>query len=207
MFSRRLAVSGVLALVLPFGLAACGSSDAGGSTAASASPSAERSAAADANPAAALSVTDPWVKAADKGMTAAFGTLVNNTDKELNVVSATSPAAAKVELHEVVEKDGKSAMQEKEGGFVIPPRGSHTLEPGGDHLMLMDLTGKVQPGDEVSFTLTFADGSTTEFTAVAKAFAGGNEEYHGDGAHDSHDSHGDDSHGGSDDATSDSDQH
>jgi Uncharacterized protein conserved in bacteria len=181
MFSRRIAF-GVLALLLPLGAAACGSSDPGGSTAASASPATDQSAAALAVPrdsGAALSVTDPWVKAADKGMTTAFGTLVNNTDKELTVVSATSPAAARVELHEVVEKDGKTTMRQKEGGFVIPARGSHTLEPGGDHLMLMDITGKVEPGDEVTFTLTFADGSTAEFTAVAKAFAGANEEYHG----------------------------
>jgi len=191
MFSRRTAVSGVLALLLPLGLAACGSSDSGGSTAASASRSADQAAAAQsAQPAqsaapssasgAVLAVTDPWVKAADKGMTTAFGTLVNNTDKELTIVSATSPAASRVELHEVVEKDGKMSMQQKEGGFVIPPRGSHTLQPGGDHLMLMDIKDKVQPGDEVTFTLEFADGSTTEFTAVAKAFAGANEEYHGD---------------------------
>ena len=185
MFSRRTAVSGVLALLLPLGLAACGSSDSGGSTAVSASrsadqPAAAQSAAPSSASGAVLAVTDPWVKAADKGMTTAFGTLVNNTDKELTIVSATSPAASRVELHEVVEKDGKMSMQQKEGGFVIPPRGSHTLQPGGDHLMLMDIKDKVQPGDEVTFTLEFADGSTTEFTAVAKAFAGANEEYHGD---------------------------
>ncbi|TQM77670.1 copper chaperone PCu(A)C [Thermopolyspora flexuosa] len=186
MFSRRTVVSGALALLLPFGLAACGSSGTDGSTSASASPAAAGSSPAQtpaASPAAALTVTDPWVKAADKGMTSAFATLVNNTDTQLTVVSASSPAAARVELHEVVEKDGEMAMQQKEGGFVIPARGSHTLQPGGDHLMLMDLTGQVRPGDEVAFTLTLSDGSTVEFTAVAKDFAGGDEKYHGDESH------------------------
>ncbi|MEV5412207.1 copper chaperone PCu(A)C [Thermopolyspora sp. NPDC052614] len=183
MISRRSAVSGVLALsLLPFALAACGSA---GSTTVSASPVAEQPTATstlktDTAPAAALTVTDPWVKAADKGMTAAFGTLVNNSDKDLTIVSATSSAAPKVELHEMADQDGKMVMRQKEGGFVIPARGSHRLEPGGDHLMLMGVTDKVQPGDEVPFTLTFADGGTMTFTAVVKAFAGANEEYSGD---------------------------
>lgn len=194
MFSRRTAVSGVLALsLLSFSVAACGSAASeGGSTAASASPSAasaQPSHSAETAPAAPLSMTDPWVKSADKGMTAAFGTLVNNTDKEVTVVSATSPAAAEVELHEMAESDGKMVMREKEGGLVIPPHGSHRLEPGGDHLMLMGIKDKVRPGDEVGFTLTLADGGTVTFTAVAKAFAGANEEYQGDG-------HGSESHEG-----------
>ncbi|MFO7250098.1 MAG: copper chaperone PCu(A)C [Actinomycetes bacterium] len=194
LFSRRVVVSGALALLLPFGLAACGSSDSGGSTSASASPAAAHTSPAG-SPAAALTVTDPWVKAADKGMTSAFATLVNNTDAEITVVSASSPAAGRVELHEVVEKDGEMAMQQKQGGFVVPARGSHTLQPGGDHLMLMDLTGKVRPGDEVAFTLTLADGSTVEFTAVAKEFAGGDEKYHEGESHEDGKSHDDEADG------------
>lgn len=124
----------------------------------------------------ALSVNDPWVKAADSGMTAAFGTLVNNTDAEIVVVGATSPVSP-VELHEVVMVDGVMTMRAKEGGFVIPANGSHSLEPGGDHLMLVDLASPVRAGDVVEFTLTFNDGSTVTFTAMARPFAGGNETY------------------------------
>jgi hypothetical protein len=124
----------------------------------------------------ALSVNDPWVKAADSGMTAAFGTLVNNTDAEIVVVSAASPVSP-VELHEVVMVDGVMTMQAKEGGFVIPANGSLSLEPGGDHLMLVDLASPVRPGDVVEFTLTLSDGSTVTFTAMARPFAGGNETY------------------------------
>jgi len=123
-----------------------------------------------------LSVNDPWVKAADSGMTAAFGTLVNNTDAEIVVVSAASPVSP-VELHEVVMVGGVMTMQPKESGFVVPANGSHTLEPGGDHLMLVDLAAPVRPGDEVEFTLTLSDGSTVTFTAMARPFAGANETY------------------------------
>ena len=74
-------------------------------------------------------------------------------------------------------KDGKMVMRQKQGGIVIKAKGTHALEPGGDHLMLMNLTQPVKAGDELTFTLTFADGRTEQFTAVAKPFAGAQESY------------------------------
>jgi len=129
-------------------------------------------------PSAPLAVRDMWVKTAESGMTAAFGTLVNTGDTDVQVVKATSTASPVMELHEVADVDGTMVMRPKDGGFTVPANGGHTLEPGGDHLMLMDLTAPVKAGDEVRFTLTFADGRTFAFTAVAKDFAGGNESYH-----------------------------
>lgn len=127
--------------------------------------------------AAGLSITDPWVKTTEKGMTAAFGTLVNNTDAEVTIVAGASPLSPKIELHEVVDSAGKMIMRPKEGGFVIPPRGTHELRPGGDHIMLMGVAEEVKPGARIPFTLTVKDGQPLEFTAVGKDFAGGKEDY------------------------------
>jgi periplasmic copper chaperone A len=130
--------------------------------------------------AGALSVSDPWVKAADGDMTAAFGTLTNSSDAQVRVVSATSDAASSVELHETATgADGAMVMQEKEGGILLAPGATHELAPGGDHLMLMGLTAPVLPGQDVTVTLTTEDGSTFELTAPARSFAGANEEYGG----------------------------
>jgi copper(I)-binding protein len=137
-------------------------------------------------PKAAISVTDPWVKGTESGMTAAFGTLVNNGDTEVTVLSATSPLSPDVELHEVVDSGGKMVMRPKEGGFTIPAHGTHLLEPGGDHIMMMGVTKPVKPGDQISFTLTFKDGGTLEFTALGKEFAGGKENYQPGMDHDAH---------------------
>jgi periplasmic copper chaperone A len=83
-------------------------------------------------------------------------------------------------LHETVENaSGSMVMQEKKGGFTIPAKGSLELAPGGNHLMLMDLTGPIKAGDDVTFTLTMKDGSTYEFTAPAKDYTGANENYEG----------------------------
>lgn len=140
-------------------------------------PASSASASATQN-AAALTVSDPWVKAADTGMSAAFGTIRNTTDKDVTVVSATTPASRMVELHEtVMGANGAMQMQAKQGGFVIPAKGELTLEPGGNHIMLMGLAKPVLAGDEVSFELKTSDGGTVAFTAQGKDFTGANENY------------------------------
>ncbi|MFI7070038.1 copper chaperone PCu(A)C [Micromonospora sediminicola] len=163
----------IAAALLAASVAACGSSDDSTTAAPSASTTASASAAASAG---VLGIRDPWVKAADKGMTAAFGTLVNDGDADVTITGATTEVSP-MELHEMTMKDGKMVMQAKPGGIVIKARSSATLEPGGDHLMLMNLAKPVKAGDELTFTLTFADGRTQTFTAVAKPFTGAQESY------------------------------
>ncbi|MGW5077601.1 copper chaperone PCu(A)C [Micromonospora echinospora] len=166
-FLRPAALIG--AAVLAASVAACGSADA--------TPTATPSASAPASAAAGvLTIRDPWVKAADKGMTAAFGTLVNDSDTDVTI-TGVSTDVSRAELHEMAMKDGKMVMQAKQGGVVVKARSQAALEPGGDHLMLMDLTRPVRPGDQLDITLTFADGRTQTFTAVAKPFTGAQESY------------------------------
>lgn len=175
MFLRRIAPAAILVAMV----GACGSQPAAQpETRAAVQPDAATPAVTPAVTAgSAISVTDPWVKGTESGMTAAFGTLVNNGDADVTVVSATSPLSPDVELHEVVDSGGKMVMRAKKGGFVIPAHGTHQLEPGGDHIMLMGVTKQVKPGDEITFTLTFKDGGTLDFTAIGKEFAGGKENY------------------------------
>lgn len=139
--------------------------------------------AASPSPPAACPVTvaDPWVKAAESGMTAAFGTLTNTSPEEVTITAASSPSAVTTELHEVVDADGSMVMRPAEGGFSVAAQGTQVLEPGGYHLMLMDVTAPIEPGAEVAFTLTCATGATTSFTAQAKTYEGADEEYTGDG--------------------------
>jgi copper(I)-binding protein len=170
---RRTVASVVLAGLLTAGsLAGCGGEDktaAGSGTTPSQAPS--------ATAASVLTIKDPWVKAGPAGeMTAAFGSLVNGTGADVTITGVESPASP-MELHEMAMKDGKMVMREKEGGFVIKAGGTHELAPGGDHLMLMKPAAEIKAGDEVSFTLKLADGTSVPFTAIAKPFAGAEESY------------------------------
>ena len=131
-----------------------------------------------------VTIEDAWVKSADEGMSAAFGTLLNSGDDDVTVVTVTSEASDMIELHETVENEaGEMVMREKDGGFVIPAGGTLALEPGANHIMMMDLTGPLTAGSEVTFTLTFSDDSTYEFTAPVKDYSGANENYEGGEEH------------------------
>lgn len=165
-----------LALALG-GLAACADDS---TTAAAPAPSATSTAAAAAT--AGLTVKDPWIKAADTGMTAAFGTLVNGGTTDVTIVSAATAVSPMMELHETTMVNGAMQMQPKTGGFTIPAGGEHVLSPGGDHIMMMGLTTPVKAGDEITVTLTLGDGTTVPFTAVGKPFTGAQESY-APGAH------------------------
>ncbi|TYC02628.1 copper chaperone PCu(A)C [Micromonospora sp. WP24] len=166
--SRRRRVHLLAAAAACLALAAAG---CGQSSSAEPSPSASAS-----TPAGVLGIRDPWVKAADTGMTAAFGTLVNDGNSDVTVTAAATDVSP-MELHEMTMKDGKMVMQPKQGGIVVKAHSSTTLEPGGDHLMLMDLKQPVKAGDQLTFTLTFADGKAQTFQAVAKPFTGAQESY------------------------------
>ncbi len=226
--TRRAALAA--ALLLP--LAACTSGASDGS-APDGTASDAGGAASDGGVAGAdgLALVDPWVKAAEDGMTAAFGTLVNDTGRDLQLVAASTPASTEIELHETAsDGSGGMSMQEKEGGFPIPAGGELVLEPGGNHLMLMDLTAPLQPGDEVELTLRCEDGTELVVDATVKDFAGAQEHYEpedssgsgasdaeghggdhgsgqGDDGHDEHEGHGGDEQDGHDADEHSSDEH
>ena len=172
--SRTLALSAV-ALLGGALLTGCSSSSstATGTSSGAASASATTSSAA----AAGLTVADPWVKAQPMNMTAFFGVLTNNTDKDINIVGGSSEVATSVETHEMAMIDGQMKMRKKAGGFVIPAHGTHVLKPGSDHIMLMGLKSPVTAGQSVTIKLKTADGQEITVVGVGKTIAGGNEKY------------------------------
>ncbi len=155
---RRTAALAAALTLTAVGLTACGGSSGGSSD-------------------ATLAMNDSWTKATAGPMTGSFGTLVNSSGEDITVTGGSSPVAGMVELHQVSLVDGDMVMQPKAGGFVIPAGGSFTLEPGGNHVMLMGLTQAIAPGVDVPITLTLSNGETFTYTTVAKDFAGGNESY------------------------------
>ncbi|MBM7116953.1 SCO family protein [Archangium primigenium] len=67
---------------------------------------------------------------------AIYLTLVNGTAQEDRLVSAESPSAGSVELHEVTSEGELMRMNPRPEGFRLPARSRVELEPGGKHLML-----------------------------------------------------------------------
>ncbi|WP_101525075.1 copper chaperone PCu(A)C [Nocardioides houyundeii] len=182
------ALSGAAAaLLLGSALTACGD-EASSSSAGDRPSSASTSASTGANP--VLEVEDPWVRATtgteDPTMSAAFMTLDNTGDVALRVVGASSEVAGTVQLHEMAEVDGKAAMRQIADGIALEPGRGQLLQPGGMHVMLMDLTTELAPGDEVELTLELDDGTQVEVTAPVKAFTEEEGHYHAPGTDENH---------------------
>lgn len=173
--NRILATRSVAALcstvLLAGALAACGNDTAS-------TTSATTSIAASATT-STLVVDDGWVKAVDAigAMSAMFGTLRNTSDRDITITGGSSPAARVIELHETVKSDsGQMQMHPKQGGFVVPAGGTYVLQPGGDHVMLMELTGALLSGTSTTVTLSTASGDVV-LTVPVRAFAGAEESY------------------------------
>lgn len=131
----------------------------------------------------AIETSDLWVKSSEMsnvgGMTAVFGTITNNSSEDITLTGGQTEVADIVEIHEMAMIDGEMKMQEIGGGLVIPAGQSVTLEPGGDHIMLMELTQAIEAGQEISVTLNFDGAQSLTLTGiVAKPSEGGDEEYH-----------------------------
>lgn len=139
-------------------------------------------------PQSALTFSDYWVKTSEMsvvgGMTAVFGTLTNNTDQDITLVGGSTAVANVVEIHEMAMIDGEMKMQPIEGGLLIPAGKSVVLEPGGNHIMLMDLTTSIEAGSKISITLLLQGAQDITLDGVvAKPSQGGDEEYHNHSDH------------------------
>lgn len=107
-------------------------------------------------------VVQPWARPTIAGTTnsAAYALLVNLTEEDVTLVSAATKAAEVVELHEMIMgANDVMQMQPVEGGIIVPAGGAVQLMPGGLHMMLIDLTEELKPGDMIEITLKFKDDS------------------------------------------------
>ncbi|MEX5234481.1 copper chaperone PCu(A)C [Kocuria arenosa] len=128
-----------------------------------------------------LTVEQPWAKAGSAGgMTGVFATLVNEGDATVVLTGASAEGVAgAVELHETVldPETGTTVMQRMQGPVGIAPGESYALEPGADHIMLLDLRCGLRAGDELELVLRFEDGAEQRLTAAVRDYAGAQEEY------------------------------
>jgi periplasmic copper chaperone A len=103
-----------------------------------------------------LAVTGAWVRATPPGArtTAAYLTIVNPGPAE-RLLAAQSPAAQALELHTHRLNGGVQQMV-RLAEVPVPAAATVHFEPGGLHVMLLDLAAPLMPGMEVELTLRFA---------------------------------------------------
>ena len=117
---------------------------------------------------AQVAVSDAWVRGTVPGQkaTGAFMSLKSPTDAAL--VSASSPVAGIVEIHEMALEGGVMKMRAVPK-LALPAGKAVDLKPGGYHVMLMDLKQPLKEGDTVPVTLAFTDKDGKQVTQEVKA--------------------------------------
>jgi copper(I)-binding protein len=91
---------------------------------------------------------------AGTGNGAVYVALVNTGRKADALLAAASDAAAAVEIHETYQEGGMSKMRPV-SRIELRPGGSVELKPGGYHIMLLNLTRDLKPGEAIQLTLDF----------------------------------------------------
>lgn len=111
----------------------------------------------------ALTVTDAYARAASPVAKsgAVFMVIANAGDSDDRLLSVTTGAAVKAELHShLMDTNGIARMVKVEDGIAIPAGGEARLKRGGDHVMMMGLTGPLENGGEITLALTFETSGT-----------------------------------------------
>lgn len=105
----------------------------------------------------AISISHPWSRPAPPGAITGAGyvTITNTGAVADRLLGGASPAADKVEVHEMSMTGGVMRMRPVAGGLAIEPGKTVTLEPGGYHLMLIGLKRPLKVGESVAVALRF----------------------------------------------------
>jgi copper(I)-binding protein len=115
--------------------------------------------------AGSVTVSDGWIRALPgKAPAGGYFTLANDSGRQIVLTGASSPVCGMLMLHKTETESGMASMSDV---VRIPIAvGAHlSFAPGGYHLMCMDPTVAVEPGNKVPVTLIFSDGTklTSEF--------------------------------------------
>jgi len=103
-----------------------------------------------------LIIEHPWSRPTAAGMPVgvAYFSITNRGSVEDTLVAASTPVAASVEMHQSTISDGMARMRPL-AQIAIGPGKTVKVEPGGIHLMLMDLKQPLIAGQRVPLTLEF----------------------------------------------------
>jgi len=133
-----------------------------------------------------VSVQSAWARATVQGQkaTGAFMTITSKTDTKL--VGVSTSVAGVAEVHEMKMDNNVMQMRALPDGLPLSAGKAVALQPGGYHVMLMDLKLPLQKDTTIPLTLRFKDAKGVESSLDIKlpvsqvAPAGGTKHQHGE---------------------------
>jgi copper(I)-binding protein len=129
-----------------------------------------------------IHIEHPWSRATPKGANVAGGYLVieNKGTAPDRLVGGSSDISGRFQIHEMSMSGGTMTMRPIEGGLEIAPGESVKFEPGGYHLMFLDLKAPPVEGQPFKATLVFekAGNVDVEFAVEGMGAMDGMHEHH-----------------------------
>lgn len=116
-----------------------------------------------------LEFDNAWIRNLPPTVMARAGYVsINNPGSEaVSILSVTSDAFKKIEIHQTIMKDGLMSM-EPVANVTIEPNSQLILKPGGMHLMMMHPTESTSPGDKIRITIELSNGSKQSLVFTVK---------------------------------------
>jgi copper(I)-binding protein len=109
-----------------------------------------------------IRIIEPWARATAGAATAgaAYMTLNNTGATADRLIEASSPVAARTEMHTHIIEGDIMRMRAVES-VDLPPGETVEFQPGGLHVMLIGLKAALQEGESFPLTLNFAEAGAT----------------------------------------------
>jgi copper(I)-binding protein len=109
-----------------------------------------------------IRIIEPWARAtAGAAMAGAAYMTLNNTGATADrLIEASSPMAARTEMHTHIIEGDIMRMRAVES-VDLPPGETVEFQPGGLHVMLIGLKAALQEGESFPLTLNFAEAGAT----------------------------------------------
>ena len=119
----------------------------------------------------AIEIGQPWTRATPPTAESGGGYLVlkNTGATPDRLIAVKSPAADKVEIHEMKMDGNIMRMREVEKGIEIPPGATVELKPGGFHVMFMGLKEPFAKEAKVPLTLVFEKAGSIDVDLMVQA--------------------------------------
>jgi copper(I)-binding protein len=124
---------------------------------------------------AQTTVTEPWVRSTGAGQKVSGAYLQITSVGGGRLLSASSPVAGVVEIHEMSMDGNVMKMRALPAGLELPAGKAVALKPGGFHVMLMDLKQPLKAGGTVPLTLVVEGAGGKRETLEVKAAVRGSQ--------------------------------
>ncbi len=120
-----------------------------------------------------IKIEHAYTRATVPGQQVAGGFMkIENKGAADQLVSASSPVAGEVQLHEMT-MDGNVMKMRQVKEISVPARGEVELKPGGLHLMFMNIKAPLTAGETVPVKLKFAKTGEVEVKMPVNAMGAG----------------------------------